>query len=187
MDLLAELAHRRLLAIVRAGTPDRLVDVVRTLVGCGIALVELPLTTPGALDALRGCADIPEVLIGAGTVRSAKDAAAVVAAGARYLVTPAVVPEVLEAAAALGVPVLCGAFTASEALAAVRGGATAVKIFPASVAGPAYLSALLQPLPDVPLGAIAVGIGSPLVADACDGGSLDALAERARALIAATA
>lgn len=202
MDLLAELTERRLLAIVRARSPERLVDVVSTLSNSGIAMIELPLTTPDAIAAMKDCAAIAGVTLGAGTVLSPEDAQAAVAAGAHYLVTPAVLPDVLDEAGRLGTPVLCGAFTATEVLAAIRGGASAVKIFPASVGGPSYFTALRAPLVAVPLvavggvslehvqpylnaGAVAVGIGSPLVGDAADGGSLDALAERARAFVSA--
>ena len=202
MDLLAELTEHRLLAIVRARSPERLVNVVSILVNSGIAMVELPLTTPDAIAAMKDCAAIPGLTLGAGTVLSPEDAQAAVAAGAHYLVTPAVLPEVLDEAARVKTPVLCGAFTPTEVLAAMRGGASVVKIFPASVGGPSYFTALRAPLVGVHLvavggiglehvkpylnaGAVAVGVGSPLVGDAADAGSLDALAERAHAFVAA--
>jgi 2-dehydro-3-deoxyphosphogluconate aldolase/(4S)-4-hydroxy-2-oxoglutarate aldolase len=110
---------------------------------------------------------------------------------------------VVEAARRLSVPVIPGALTPSEILATWESGVTAVKVFPAApVGGPAYLAALRGPLPQVPLvptggieiddtrayldaGALAVGLGGPLVGDACQGGSLDALRERAERLVAA--
>ncbi|MBA3620577.1 MAG: 2-dehydro-3-deoxyphosphogluconate aldolase, partial [Acidothermales bacterium] len=99
------------------------------------------------------------------------------------------------------VPVIPGAFTPSEILQAWRSGASAVKVFPASLGGPAYLRAVRAPLPDIPLvptggisvdaapaylqaGALAVGIGSPLVGDAGDTGDLHALRRRAETLVA---
>jgi 2-dehydro-3-deoxyphosphogluconate aldolase/(4S)-4-hydroxy-2-oxoglutarate aldolase len=115
-------------------------------------------------------------------------------------VTPALCPDVATAAGELGVPVVMGVFTPSEIVAAMRAGATAVKLFPASTVGPDYVAAIRQPLPDLPLvvvggvrvedaaaylraGALAVGVGSPLIGDACAGGSLDELRQRARALV----
>ena len=111
------------------------------------------------------------------------------------MVTPAVAESVAESVTR-GIPVLAGAFTPTEVLTALSLGATAVKLFPSSIGGPAYLRALRDPLPDVPFvpvggvdaalaaeylaaGAVAVGIGSPLVGDAARGGDLDALRERA--------
>ena len=129
-----------------------------------------------------------------------QDVADVAAAGAQFIVTPAVVDSI-DAAAARGIPVAAGAFTATEALAARSRGADVVKLFPASSGGPGYLKALRDPLPDIPfvavggvglddvaaylgVGAIGVGVGSPLVGDAASGGSLEALRERARAYVA---
>jgi 2-dehydro-3-deoxyphosphogluconate aldolase/(4S)-4-hydroxy-2-oxoglutarate aldolase len=97
--------------------------------------------------------------------------------------------------------VAAGALTPTEAYAALRMGASAVKLFPASVGGPAYLKAVRDPFPDIPfvavggvgldemrayldVGAVAVGVGGPLVGDAASGGSLDDLRVRARAYLA---
>ena len=103
----------------------------------------------------------------------------------------------VRAAAERGVPCAAGALTPTEAVAAMAAGAAVVKLFPASLGGPAYLKALRDPLPDVPFmavggvgidaapdylaaGAVAVGVGGPLVGDAASGGDLDALRARAR-------
>src|SRR5690606_9494033 len=123
------------------------------------------------------------------------DARRVGDAGASYVVTPASA-EGERIAHELGLPVLAGALTPTEILAAHQAGAAAVKLFPASTHGPGYVRALRDPLPHVPLvpvggvdseaacaylaaGALAVGVGSPLVGDAASGGSLDALRKRA--------
>jgi 2-dehydro-3-deoxyphosphogluconate aldolase / (4S)-4-hydroxy-2-oxoglutarate aldolase len=168
------------------------------LVAHGVLAVEFALTTDGALDALeRYCSSSPsEACVGAGTVLSAADARSAVGAGARYLVTPAFLPEVVETGDLLGVPVVAGAFTATEILAAHSAGAQLVKVFPAALAGPSYVRLLRDPLPQVPLvptggigieqppeylaaGAFAVGIGSQLLGDSLRGGDLDELAMRA--------
>lgn len=205
MDLLAALKNVPVIAILRSRDAGRLAEVSDVLAATGITAIEFTLTTGGAIDALRAYARAKpaDVALGAGTVLDAEMAEAAVAAGATYLITPAMRPAVVEAARRLGVPVIPGALTPSEILATWESGVTAVKVFPApAVGGPAYLKALLAPLPDIPLiptggveiddarayldaGALAVGLGSPLIGDSCEGGSLDDLRERAERLVAA--
>ncbi|MEV6137966.1 bifunctional 4-hydroxy-2-oxoglutarate aldolase/2-dehydro-3-deoxy-phosphogluconate aldolase [Nocardia sp. NPDC051990] len=186
------------IAILRAPTAARFAEVTAVLHESGITAVEFTLNSPGALDALRDCAGSAHP-VGAGTVRTAIDAARAVDAGAAYLITPTVCPEVIAEGRRMGVPVICGAFTPTEIQGAWQAGATMVKVFPASVGGPGYLEAVRGPLKDIPLvptggvgladarayldaGANALGMGSPLVGDACTGGDLDALRERAHAV-----
>ncbi len=196
--LLALLRRERLLPIIRAADPDRVPDVARTLVALGFRLFEISLTTPGAPDLIRHLVDsLDGVHLGAGTVLEPGQVETVAASGARFVVTPALTPA-LATATGLGLPALVGALTPTEVVAAVAAGAAAVKLFPAEVGGPGYLSALRAPLPDVPFvpvggvtvdvgaeylrrGAVALGLGSPLIGDAVSGGSLDALAERGAA------
>lgn len=197
MDLLSLLRAHRVVGIIRGSSPEAAVAAGEVLVGAGVPLIEVSLVTPGALEAITALAQVPGCLIGAGTVITEFDAEAAVEAGARFLVTPALTPGIA-AGSSLGVPVLGGAQTATEALDALAWGATAVKLFPASVGGPGYLKALRDPFPQVPfvpvggvdldrareylrVGAVAVGVGGPLVGNAAGGGSLDALAERAAA------
>ncbi|GAA4313012.1 bifunctional 4-hydroxy-2-oxoglutarate aldolase/2-dehydro-3-deoxy-phosphogluconate aldolase [Streptomyces venetus] len=194
MNLVESLRAHRLLAIVRGKDPAAALRTVRTLAEEGIAAVEISLTTTDALTVItRARAELgPDALLGAGTVRSAADAARAVEAGASYLVTPALV----DGLAPYGVPVLMGALTPSEIEVALARGADAIKLFPGSLGGPGYLKALRDPFPEVPFvpvggvdaqaardylerGAVAVGVGSPLVGDAADGGDLDRLRARA--------
>ncbi|ANS63067.1 aldolase [Streptomyces lincolnensis] len=194
MNLVESLRTQRLLAIVRGKDPAAALSTVRTLAEEGIAAVEVSLTTTDALAVIRQArAELgPDALLGAGTVRSAEDAARAIDAGASFLVTPALV-DGLEP---YGVPVLMGALTPSEIESALARGADAIKLFPASLGGPGYLKALRDPFPEVPFvpvggvdaqaardyldrGALAVGVGSPLVGDAADGGDLDQLRSRA--------
>ena len=199
---LERLQAEQLVAIVRAPEAEDAVRVGRTLLDAGVRLIEVTLTTRDALSAIETLRDAaPDgALVGAGTVLTALHARNAVEAGAQFLVTPALT----EAVAGAEVPVLAGAYTATEAYNALAAGATAVKLFPASAGGPAYLRALRDPFPSMPLvpvggvtldlvaayliaGAVAVGVGSPLTGDAVRGGSLDALAERARAFLDAIA
>ncbi|MCW3816404.1 bifunctional 4-hydroxy-2-oxoglutarate aldolase/2-dehydro-3-deoxy-phosphogluconate aldolase [Micromonospora sp. DR5-3] len=184
-----------LLAIVRGTDPDACVASVRVLAEAGIRLVEVSLTSTDALDIIARLAGsgLP-LTLGAGTVLTEQDARRARDAGATFAVTPGAGPGVAEAAR-LGMPVLAGCLTPSEVIVADQAGHI-VKLFPASVFGPAYLRALRDPLPHtdvVPVGGVdldaarqylaagaaAVGVGSPLLGDAPRGGDLAALADRA--------
>ncbi|MGO4493449.1 bifunctional 4-hydroxy-2-oxoglutarate aldolase/2-dehydro-3-deoxy-phosphogluconate aldolase, partial [Arthrobacter sp. 2YAF22_2] len=120
-------------------------------------------------------------------------------AGAQFTVTPSLAGSIQESAR-LGIAVLAGALTPSEAYEAMNRGATAVKLFPASIGGPGYLKALRDPFPGIPFiavggvglneaagywdaGAIAVGLGGPLFGDAGSGGDLTPMRDRARAFV----
>jgi len=197
-DFLELLRSARLLAIVRGHKPDAVRAAVLTLFEAGVRLVEVSLTSRSALSVLGGLVpDVPAgCLLGAGTVRTEGDVRRVLDAGVHFAVSPAVTDSVPVAVGA-GLPIMAGALTPTEIETALRYGAPVVKIFPASLGGPGYLAALRQPYPDVPMvpvggvgsddvpqylanGAIAVGVGSPLLRDAADGGDLAALAARAR-------
>lgn len=205
MDLLAELRRRKVLAIIRADGPDRALDCIRTLVGAGINTLEVSLTTPGGAEAIAKARSEfdPSVLIGAGTVVTAAQADEVAAARAGFVVTPAIT-QGAHRSVELGLPLLCGALTPTEVVAALDLGALAVKIFPAKVYGPSYFRELRAPLPHAPLiavggvdaaitpeylaaGALAVGVGSPLLGDAGTGGSQQELATRAKDFLKAVA
>lgn len=117
----------------------------------GVDIVEITLRTAVALDAISVIArELPEVLVGAGTVTDARLAAAAVAAGARFLVSPGATPPLLDAMVATGVAVLPGVQTASEILAAHERGLNELKFFPAGAAGgPEYLRSISGPFPGV--------------------------------------
>ncbi|MGW6898832.1 bifunctional 4-hydroxy-2-oxoglutarate aldolase/2-dehydro-3-deoxy-phosphogluconate aldolase [Streptomyces sp. NPDC054919] len=181
MYLLEEITQRRLLAIIRADSAERALRCIRALVDAGVTALEVSLTTPGGLDAVTRARSQcpPAVLIGAGTVLTADQADAASAAGVGFIVTPGITPGARRAAAT-GTPLLCGALTPTEVIAALDLGAMAVKVFPAGLHGPGYLRELRAPLPEAPLvavggvdcetapqylaaGAVAVGVGSPLL------------------------
>lgn len=201
-DFLTELAQERLLVIIRGADPEAAIATSLVLLRSGIRFLEVSLVTadaPGVIaEVTRSAPD--GAVIGAGTVLTRDDVTRAAEAGARFMVTPAVTESVAESVA-VGIPVLAGAFTPTEVLTAMGLGATAVKLFPSALGGPAYLRALRDPLPDIPfvpvggvdvalaaeylaVGAVAVGVGSPLVGDAVRGGDLDALRARAAAFLA---
>lgn len=138
------------------------VPVARALVDGGLPAIELTLRTPVALEAMRLiAAEVPEIVLGAGTITTPAQAEAAVAAGARFLVSPGSTPALLAAMAATGVPFLPGTSTVSEVLAVLEAGLTEMKFFPAEAAGGApYLKAAAGPLPQArfcPTGGITPG------------------------------
>ena len=196
-EFLEELAQERVLAIIRGTDPEHAIRAALALAESGIRFLEVSLVTTEALHVIAEVArQVPDgTVIGAGTVLTREDVARAQDAGARFMVTPAVTDSLAESVIR-GIPVLAGAFTPTEVVTALSLGATAVKLFPAATGGPAHLRALLDPLPGVPFvpvggvnaalaaeyfaaGAVAVGIGSPLLGDATRGGDLDALRARA--------
>lgn len=130
---------------------DAAVPLARALVAGGLPAIEVTLRTPQGLEAVRRIAEeVPDAVVGAGTVLTPRDVEAAVSAGARFLVSPGAPARLLDALAAAGVPYLPGAATATEVMALLDRGITEVKFFPATEAGgPAYLRALAGPLPAV--------------------------------------
>ena len=191
----------RVIGIVRGTDADAALRTVLTLFEQGIAVVEVSLNTPDAASVITKARNTlgPDATLGAGTVITSDDAARAADAGASFVVTPGLGAGVTSALDR-GLPVVGGALTPTEIIAAMAGGVTAVKIFPASLGGPGYLRALRDPFPNVPfvpvggidvdgalaylaLGAVAVGVGSPLVGDAASGGSQQDLRQRARSFV----
>jgi len=189
-----------IIPVIRAPSADAAVAVVEALLQAGLTVAEITMTVPNAIDAIGAVAKrfAGKVLLGAGTVTDAETARRAAQAGAEFIVTPCLVPEVIEAAQRADVAVLPGALTPGEVFEAFRSGGDMVKVFPVqSVGGAAYLRALRGPFPDIPLvptggvtletmaelfqaGAAAVGVGTELI-------SKEALARRDYAAIGAVA
>jgi GntR family transcriptional regulator len=167
----------RVVAVLRAshyGAPRR---VAEGLVRGGIRVIEFTLTGANALDAVRAAGDVPDAVIGVGSVLTPDDARRAVAAGAAFLVCPIFAPEVV--AAAGQTPVFLAGRTPTELYRAWELTGAPVKLFPARLDGPGYLRALLGPMPDLALmpsggidagnagdylraGAVAVNVGGAL-------------------------
>ncbi|MFP5312191.1 MAG: bifunctional 4-hydroxy-2-oxoglutarate aldolase/2-dehydro-3-deoxy-phosphogluconate aldolase [Actinomycetes bacterium] len=199
--LLAGIRQARLVGIVRGNDGGAAAKAALAAMEEGFQYVEIALTTPNALKAIREVREAAPAgcLVGAGTVLSQADVERVTAAGAQFIVTPSLAPSI-RAAADAGIPVLAGALTPSEAYEAMERGAAAVKLFPASIGGPGYLKAVRDPFPDIPFiavggvglseatgyweaGAVAVGLGGPLFGGAASGGGLAAMRDRARSFL----
>lgn len=137
------------LPVVVLDDADDAVPLARALVAGGLRAVEITLRTDGALEAIRAvAAQVPEAVVGAGTVLTPGQAEAATAAGAGFLVSPGWTERLLAAATAAGVPFLPGVSTASEVMALLERGVREMKFFPAEAAGgPAFLRSLAGPLP----------------------------------------
>lgn len=191
-----------LVAILRGLQPERAADVGRVLFDCGFRGLEVPLNRPGALLAIATLSSMaPQgTLVGAGTVLNPGQVDAVAAAGGRLIVSPHFDREVVTHTVGRGMVSAPGIFTASEAFAALRAGAHALKLFPAEGSSPAALRALATVLPaGTPLwpvggiepqhlaawraaGATGFGIGGALFKPEFD---LDEIGQRARAFVQA--
>ena len=169
----------RVLAILRYREPCDLGAVVDALRAGGVLSIEVTADTPGALDQVGRARD-EGAPIGAGTIRSVEEVRAFADAGARFLVSPGLVPEIVREGLERAVPTIPGVLSPTELMAAVAAGADVVKLFPAGLGGPGYLAALRGPFPDVRFvptggirvsdvptwlegGAVCVGLGSSLV------------------------
>jgi 2-dehydro-3-deoxyphosphogluconate aldolase/(4S)-4-hydroxy-2-oxoglutarate aldolase len=191
-EVVARICARRVVAILRCDEP---LHVGTAVIEGGLDVVEVPLNVPSALGAVAALSSrFPSALVGAGTVMGAAEAVAALDAGARFLLSPVLQPEVVAAAHSRGAAAIPGAFTPTEIDACMRAGADLVKLFPADRLTPADARVLLAALPGVRLlpaggispanaaewlaaGAVAVGVG----------GALTREPERAGALVAAIA
>ena len=165
--------------VVTIADPQHAVPVARALVAGGISIVELTLRTDTALESLKRIAnEVPDILVGAGTILTPAQADAATAAGAQFLVSPGVTPALLDHMLQLDVPVLPGVATVGEVMAVLERGLTAMKFFPAGPAGgPDYLAAIGAPVPAVqfcPTGGISLASAPDYLSLAnvtCVGGS----------------
>jgi 2-dehydro-3-deoxyphosphogluconate aldolase/(4S)-4-hydroxy-2-oxoglutarate aldolase len=181
-DVISSLTESGVIAVVRAGKPDDIVPVAEALVAGGVIAVEVTMTTPNAIEAIREASDRlgPLAVIGVGTVLNVPTCRAALDAGAQFVVSPIVRPELVPLCQAAKRPVMLGAYTPTEAQLAHEAGSDFIKIFPSDGLGPAYIRALRAPLPhlqiiptgiaratDIPefikAGCVAVGLGSLLV------------------------
>ncbi len=181
-DLFRELP---VIGILRGFSPEEVEALVAAAARGGLRNIEVTMNSEGAAELIRLARRIAggAMNVGAGTVCTRKDLDAALDAGAELIVTPVLVPDVIAAAKAAGVPVIPGAFTPTEIHRAWELGADLVKVFPADQLGPAYIKNLKAPLPEirlVPTGGVTVetlpeykhagadgfGVGSPLFARA---------------------
>jgi 2-dehydro-3-deoxyphosphogluconate aldolase / (4S)-4-hydroxy-2-oxoglutarate aldolase len=201
----AEIIERvGLVPVLRAKSIAQGHAVVEAMIAGGVTVVEVTMTVPNAVHLLKELKKEhgAKILLGSGTVTTAKEAEDTINAGAEFVVSPSLHPEVIAATRAAGKLSIPGALTPTEVITAHRGGADYVKIFPCSaVGGASYLRSLLAPFPHLKLiptggvtlktaeefiraGARALGVGSDLVnLAAIDEGKPEVITEAARAYL----
>ena len=169
-------------AIIRAESAQEAIDVCLAIAKGGVKPIEITMTVPGAIEAIKELKGTLQgkVLLGAGTVLDPETAKAVIYAGAEFVVAPTLNLEVIKVCRRYTKIVIPGAFTPTEILTAWESGADIVKIFPARVGGPKYVTDIRGPLPQIRLlptggveldntpdfikaGAVAVAVGTSLV------------------------
>ena len=159
-------------AIIRADNSEQLIHASRALIDGGISGIEITMTTPNALkviaDVRREFGD--KVLAGVGSILDAKTAEAAIEAGAEYVITPVLKPEVIAFCNRAGKPIFSGSYTPTEAQTAYELGADFIKIFPADGLGPKYIQGIRGPLPHlkiVPTGGVDVHTAGDFIKAGC--------------------
>ena len=203
--VVARIKAERAVAVIRTDSTKRALAAARAVIAGGFRAIEITYSFAGATGAITKLAESNEsnLLIGAGTILNRQQALEAVGAGARFLVSPCVLSEVIDAANELRVAIIPGAFTPTEIYTAHSLGADIVKIFPAVRFGPEYLRAVRGPLPHIPImptsgvdasnvaewfsaGAVAVGaVSSVLDPVLIRNGDWNELTKRAEEFIAA--
>jgi len=149
----ASIREAGIVAIMRANNSDQLLAAADAVKAGGVNAIEVTMTTPGAIKVIEQATARygEEVIFGVGSVLDPETARAAILAGAQFVVCPTLRLSTIEMCHRYDVPVVPGAYTATEALTAWEAGADLVKIFPASVGGPKYIKALKGPLPQIPM------------------------------------
>ncbi len=174
--------EKGVVAIMRANSSDQLLAAADAVKAGGVNAIEVTMTTPGALEVIRQATAKygNDVLFGVGSVLDSETARAAILAGAQFVVCPTLDLKTIQLCKRYAVPVMPGAFTPTEILAAWQAGADMVKVFPASIGGPGLIKAIKGPLPQIKLvpvggvnlettadfiraGAEVVGVGGSLV------------------------
>ena len=204
-QILLQIKKVGLVPVLRAPSAEIAVAAAQAIEKGGVPVVEVTMTVPGAIDVIREMVKSSQgrVLVGAGTVLDPETARACMLVGAQFVVSPSLNVKTIEMCRRYGVPVIPGALTPTEVVAAWEAGADVVKVFPCSaVGGPKYLAALKGPLPQIDLiptggvslataadflaaGAFALGVGGDLVdTKAIAEGKPEVVTENARKYLA---
>jgi 2-dehydro-3-deoxyphosphogluconate aldolase/(4S)-4-hydroxy-2-oxoglutarate aldolase len=186
MKALDKLLSEKMMTLVRCNSQKDGQEMADALVDAGVKIIEITLTTPGALKIIEKLLKNKDLLVGAGTVRTVKDVKKVEAIGGRFIVSPDTNEDVIEATKRLKLVSMPGVSTPTEVGIAVDAGADILKLFPASVLGPNHLKSIREPFPNnrwcptagvtldsIPkwfeAGADLVGLGGPLTKDGVAG------------------
>ncbi|MCX6001039.1 MAG: bifunctional 4-hydroxy-2-oxoglutarate aldolase/2-dehydro-3-deoxy-phosphogluconate aldolase [Chloroflexi bacterium] len=173
-DTLKMIEDCGLVAVIRAGSAEQAVHIALAVAAGGVLPIEITMTVPGAIDVIR------QALLGAGTVLDVSTAVTAIRAGAEFIVSPSLEPDIIKVCRKMGKVAIPGVFTPTEIVAAIRAGASIIKLFPASIGGPHLIKDLRGPFPELKLmptggvtlenagdfiraGAAAVAVGGNLV------------------------
>jgi 2-dehydro-3-deoxyphosphogluconate aldolase/(4S)-4-hydroxy-2-oxoglutarate aldolase len=203
-QVMARIRDVGVVPVIRAESADEAARVIDAIRAGGVSVLEITMTVPGAVGLIAEVARRVgnDAVVGAGTVLDAETARAVILAGARFVVSPALDLATIACCRRYGVPVAPGALTPTEVVAAWQAGADIVKVFPANaVGGASYIKALKAPLPQIELcptggvsletaadfikaGASALGVGNDLVdLKALRAGQAQAITEKAKRFV----
>ena len=195
-----ELLRTRLVAVIRATTPDAALAASHAVADGGLTLIEITYSVPEAPRVMRELSSRSGITVGAGTVLTRDQARAALDAGARFIIAPNFSADVAREALAAGVMYCPGAYTTSEIITARTAGAHVIKVYPVGIAGgPAYIQVIRDPLPDIPMlaaggtnldnvlpflaaGCVGVGLGASLAdPKLAAAGDVSEITRRARA------
>jgi 2-dehydro-3-deoxyphosphogluconate aldolase/(4S)-4-hydroxy-2-oxoglutarate aldolase len=206
-EIIQRMLNPGVVAVIRADSPTQLMDVAKALEAGGVTAMEVTMTTPDALKVIEAVTKElgNRILMGVGTVLDTETARMALLAGAEFVVTPVMKPDIISLCNRYSKPIVSGAYTPTEALTAHESGADFIKIFPADGLGPSYIKALKAPLPQlqiIPTGGVDVNTAGDFIKAGCAavaaGGSLVSkevlksgdwakLTETAKAFVAAVA
>jgi 2-dehydro-3-deoxyphosphogluconate aldolase/(4S)-4-hydroxy-2-oxoglutarate aldolase len=182
VEILNKILDKKVVAVIRIKEEEKLKKVIEAIYAGGISVAEITMTVPNAIRLIEKMSEVLDknIILGVGSVLSRSIAEDAIKAGAKYVVSPILKKEIIEASHKLDVPVMPGCFTPTEIQTAHEYGADVIKVFPADIVGMAFFKAILAPLPHLRLmptggvslinagdwlktGACAVGIGSALL------------------------
>jgi len=171
-DILQRMREPGVIAVIRADDSTQLGHAARALRDGGVTAMEVTMTTPNALDVIQNVSRElgDSILMGVGTVLDETTARLALLAGAQFVVTPVMRPEVIALCNRYSIPIVSGAYTPTEALTAHEAGADFIKIFPADGLGPGYVRALKAPLPQleiIPTGGVDVDTCGDFIRAGC--------------------
>src|SRR5262245_32770422 len=202
-EALSKITKAGLVAVVRATSAETADAIARACMDGGVAAIEITFTVPGAHEVIAGLTKRfanDGLLIGAGTVLDEETARIAILAGAQFIVGPSLNPGAAQLCRRYQIPYLPGAATATEVVQALEAGADIVKVFPGEILGPAFVKAILGPLPHAPLmptggvtienagdwiraGCVALGVGSNLT-NGAKSGDFSHISDTARKFLA---
>lgn len=203
LETIKRIAEGGVVAVIRAESKEQGIKIVDAVKKGGIKALEITMTVPGAIDIIKELSEVykdEDVIIGAGTVLDPETARACILAGAKYIVSPMLNPEVIRLCNRYRIPVMPGIMTVKEAVEALELGAEVLKVFPGNAFGPSIISAFKGPVPQgnfmptggvnldnikdwIKAGAVAVGTGSDLTKGAKTG-DYDLITETAAKFVA---